>query len=80
MKTQFAAEPSAPPADAQRLLFKGKALADGKLLKEYNNIKDYQFDGETWIRLEHYSNNDSTITTSICIAYARVPGWAPIRP
>jgi len=40
IKTQLAAEPSAPPADAQRLLFKGKALADGKLLKEYNNIKD----------------------------------------
>jgi len=31
--------PSAPPADAQRLLLKGKALQDGKLLKEYN-IKD----------------------------------------
>jgi len=40
IKTQLAAEPSAPPADAQRLLFKGKALADGKLLTEYNNIKD----------------------------------------
>ncbi|KAJ3513010.1 hypothetical protein NLJ89_g3191 [Agrocybe chaxingu] len=31
--------PSAPPPDAQRLLLKGKALADAKLLKEYN-IKD----------------------------------------
>ncbi|KAF8633130.1 hypothetical protein AX17_004631 [Amanita inopinata Kibby_2008] len=30
---------SAPPPDAQRLLLKGKALADNKLLKEYN-IKD----------------------------------------
>lgn len=40
IKTQLAAEPSAPPADTQRLLFKGKALADGKLFKEYNNIKD----------------------------------------
>ena len=40
IKTQLAAQPSAPPVDAQRLLFKGKALADGKLLKEYNNIKD----------------------------------------
>ncbi|KAF7763623.1 hypothetical protein Agabi119p4_8160 [Agaricus bisporus var. burnettii] len=27
---------TAPPADAQRLLVKGKALADSKLLKEYN--------------------------------------------
>ncbi|KAF9257963.1 hypothetical protein L218DRAFT_909866 [Marasmius fiardii PR-910] len=27
--------PHAPPADAQRLLLKGKALADNKLLKEY---------------------------------------------
>jgi len=40
IKAQLASEPSAPPADAQRLLFKGKALADGKLLKDYNNIKD----------------------------------------
>ena len=40
IKTQLATEPFAPPADAQRLLFKGKALADGKLLKEYSNIKD----------------------------------------
>lgn len=40
IKAQLAAETSAPPADAQRLLFKGKALSDGKLLKEYSNIKD----------------------------------------
>jgi len=40
IKAQLASEPSAPPADVQRLLFKGKALADGKLLKEYSNIKD----------------------------------------
>jgi len=39
IKAQLAAQPSAPPADVQRLLLKGKALADGKLLKEYN-IKD----------------------------------------
>jgi len=35
IKGQLAAEPTAPPADAQRLLLKGKALADGKLLQEY---------------------------------------------
>lgn len=39
IKAQLAAQPSAPPADAQRLLLKGKALADAKLLKEYT-IKD----------------------------------------
>jgi len=39
IKAQLAALPSAPPADAQRLLLKGKALLDAKLLKEYN-IKD----------------------------------------
>ncbi|KAK2461171.1 hypothetical protein APHAL10511_006698 [Amanita phalloides] len=40
VKTQLAIDHlSAPPADAQRLLLKGKALADNKLLKEYN-IKD----------------------------------------
>ncbi|KAH7923081.1 ubiquitin-domain-containing protein [Leucogyrophana mollusca] len=39
IKTQLAAQPRAPPADAQRLLLKGKALADAKLLKEYN-VKD----------------------------------------
>lgn len=35
IKQQLANQPGAPPADAQRLLLKGKALADGKLLKEY---------------------------------------------
>jgi len=35
IKAQLASQPSAPPAEAQRLLLKGKALADGKLLKEY---------------------------------------------
>ncbi|KAI0918412.1 hypothetical protein AcV5_002411 [Taiwanofungus camphoratus] len=39
IKSQLATEPGAPPADAQRLLLKGKALADGKLLKEYS-VKD----------------------------------------
>jgi len=36
IKDQIAAQPRAPPADAQRLLLKGKALADAKLLKEYS--------------------------------------------
>ncbi|KAG6907654.1 hypothetical protein DXG01_007858 [Tephrocybe rancida] len=35
IKAQLAAEPHAPPADAQRFLLKGKALADTKLLQEY---------------------------------------------
>ncbi|OCB84044.1 hypothetical protein A7U60_g8715 [Sanghuangporus baumii] len=35
IKSQIASHPSAPPADAQRLLLRGKALADNKLLKEY---------------------------------------------
>jgi hypothetical protein len=39
IKAQLAAEPSAPPADVQRLVLKGKALADAKLLREYT-IKD----------------------------------------
>ncbi|RDB27911.1 Ubiquitin [Hypsizygus marmoreus] len=39
IKAQLASQPAAPPADAQRLLLKGKALADGKLLKEYT-VKD----------------------------------------
>ena len=39
IKTQLAATPGAPPADAQRLLLKGKALADAKLLQEYA-VKD----------------------------------------
>lgn len=39
IKSQLASAPSAPPADIQRLLLKGKALADNKLLKEYA-IKD----------------------------------------
>lgn len=39
VKAQLASQSSAPPAYAQRLLLKGKALADGKLLKEYA-VKD----------------------------------------
>ncbi|KAG8737108.1 hypothetical protein FRC10_008575 [Ceratobasidium sp. 414] len=35
IKSQLAQHPRAPPADAQRLLLKGKALADTKLLQEY---------------------------------------------
>ncbi|KAG6841552.1 hypothetical protein C0991_009587 [Blastosporella zonata] len=35
IKSQLATLPKAPPADAQRFLLKGKALADNKLLKEY---------------------------------------------
>ena len=36
IKDLVAASPGGPPHDVQRLLFKGKALADGKLLKEYS--------------------------------------------
>lgn len=39
IKSYLASQSGAPPVDAQRLLLKGKALADAKLLKEYN-IKD----------------------------------------
>lgn len=39
IKAQLAAVPGAPPVDAQRLLLKGKALADAKLLREYA-VKD----------------------------------------
>ena len=39
IKSYLSSQPGAPPVDVQRLLLKGKALADAKLLKEYN-IKD----------------------------------------
>lgn len=39
IKSHLASQPGAPPVDVQRLLLKGKALADAKLLKEYN-IRD----------------------------------------
>lgn len=39
IKSQLALQPGAPPADAQRLLLRGKALSDVKLLQEYA-IKD----------------------------------------
>ena len=39
IKAQLAAVPGAPPTDVQRLLLKGKALADAKLLREYA-VKD----------------------------------------
>ncbi|KAG2361834.1 ubiquitin family-domain-containing protein [Suillus spraguei] len=35
VKALLASQPNAPPPEAQRLLLKGKALADAKLLKEY---------------------------------------------
>lgn len=35
-----ASNPTAPPPEVQRLLLKGKALADNKLLKEYDGIID----------------------------------------
>lgn len=35
VKALLASQPNAPPTEAQRLLLKGKALADAKLLKEY---------------------------------------------
>ncbi|KAK7039667.1 ubiquitin-like protein [Favolaschia claudopus] len=38
LKQRIAAEPNGPPVSAQRLLFKGKALADAKLVKEYPNL------------------------------------------
>ena len=39
IKAQLASVPGAPPADVQRLLLKGKALADSKILREYA-VKD----------------------------------------
>jgi hypothetical protein len=39
IKAHLASQSGAPPADVQRLLLKGKALADSKLLKEYS-VKD----------------------------------------
>lgn len=36
IKSSLASLPGAPPVDVQRLLLKGKALADAKLLKEYS--------------------------------------------
>jgi len=39
VKARLAGQPSGPPVETQRLLLKGKALADAKLLKEYS-IKD----------------------------------------
>lgn len=39
IKSHLASQPRAPPAHAQRLLLKGKALVDTKLLKEYD-VKD----------------------------------------
>lgn len=36
LKAQLAAQPNAPPASSQRLLYKGKALQDARLLREYD--------------------------------------------
>lgn len=64
VKALLASQLGAPPADAQRLLLKGKALANAKLLQEYN-IKD----GDTvnlMIKPSHNWDPNSTSTpTSI---------------
>ncbi|KAH7097013.1 hypothetical protein BKA62DRAFT_717826 [Auriculariales sp. MPI-PUGE-AT-0066] len=40
LKALLAAQPNAPSAESQRLLYKGKALADARLLKEYDLPSD----------------------------------------
>lgn len=66
IKSQLASQPSAPPADIQRLLLKGKALADTKLLKEYT-IKDGDTvnlmikPGQTW---DPNTNTNSAMSSS----------------
>jgi ubiquitin-like protein 4 len=74
IKAQLASEPSAPSADAQRLLFRGKALADGKLLKEYSNIKD----GDTVnLMVKPGYNWNITATTTITPPPVSMPTLSP---
>ncbi|KZV65987.1 hypothetical protein PENSPDRAFT_655245 [Peniophora sp. CONT] len=42
IKRQIASQPGAPPADSQRLLLKGKALADMKLLKDQHHVQNFK--------------------------------------
>lgn len=73
IKGQLASQSSAPPADIQRLLLKGKALADTKLLKEYT-IKD----GDTvnlMIKPGHIWDPNSTTDTNT--AMPSTPSPAP---
>ncbi|KAF8962562.1 hypothetical protein BDZ97DRAFT_2021663 [Flammula alnicola] len=70
IKAQLAAQPTAPPADVQRLLLKGKALADGKLLKEYT-IKA----GDTvnlMVKPGHHWDPTATTTTATA-DHQRIP-------
>jgi len=69
IKSYLASQSGAPPVDVQRLLLKGKALADAKLLKEYN-IKD----GDTVNLMVKpgYDWNQSAETTKL-----EIPAYKP---
>lgn len=76
IKAQLASEPGAPPADAQRLLLKGKALADNKLLQEYT-IKDG--DTVTLMVKPGYNWDPSKMSASPALAPTPVAAPAPQR-
>lgn len=78
IKSLLASQPRAPHADAQRLVLKGKALADPKLLKEYN-IKDGDIvnlmikPGHTWDPNAASTADSMSIPDDLKPGHARIP-------
>lgn len=70
LKSQLAEQRNAPPVDAQRLLLKGKALVDTKLLKEYGiddgaTVNLMIKPGFQWDRSEKPEKQPAPLDTSI---------------
>jgi hypothetical protein len=79
LKTSLATQPAAPPADAQRLLLKGKVLADSKLLQEYGVTDGATLNlsikpGVTWDPSAHMSAPHPTVDTTIPTSPDPSPG------
>jgi len=82
LKAALAKQPGAPPPDSQRLLLRGKALADGKLLKEYA-VKDGDVVNlmlKAGVEWDWSAPPPPTISTSSKAPYADEDGDAFMKP
>ncbi|KAJ7634955.1 ubiquitin-related domain-containing protein [Roridomyces roridus] len=75
VKTRLSEQEGGPSVDAQRLLLKGKAMADGKLLREYP-IKD----GDTVNLMLKAASAPAAVSTSLTPSSASVPPAPIVAP